>query len=244
MTLKIIKQYVNKDIKILFLYVLDGNKYLFLKPIKETRAYEEIPTSFCIDDALFNKMKEVNKDVKKIYKNYTVPYVNNLFIENDDLTIYNKNELFMKLYVKIIYHLKTKKYKIDVDKKQFIKFYNTILNSYFNDKYIIVDFDILYVMDNEMLSKLNYILTNDINHDENIIFKNDIDIFDDDIIINQHKIKNVYYEKLQDLDLFYYYFKNNLFIVSKVSENKNESFDQIIENKSGYNNGFYFKLVV
>lgn len=245
MEFKIIKQYINEDVKILFLYILDGGKYLYIKPNKETRAYENIPTSvFNNNDDLFDKMKETNKNIKKTYKNYTIPYINDLFIENDDLSIYNKNKIFMDLYVKIIYHLKTKKYETIIDKKLFEKFYNIILESYFKNKYILIDFNILYVMDKDMLSKLNYILTNNIINNENIIFKNEVDIFDNDIIINQRKIKNVYYDTLQNLDYFYYFFKNNLFFVSKVSEKKDDSFNFIVENKSGYKNGYFFKLIL
>jgi len=244
MEFKIIKQYINKDIKILFLYILDGTQYLFIKPKLEKRAFEGIPSSFCIDDSLFDQMKEVNKNIKKSYKNYTIPYVDDFFIENDDLNVFNKNQIFMELYSKIIYYLKTKKYEIIIDKKLFTKFYNDILELYNKNKYILINFETIYIMDQDMYSRMNYILTNNIICFENIIFKNEVDIFDNDIIINQQKIKNVYYETLQDLDKFYYYFDNNIYLVSKVTEKRNDSFKKIIENKSGYNNGYYFRLIL
>lgn len=240
----IIKQYLNKDVKILFLYIKDKKNYLYVRPIEETRAYENISSSLYIDDNFFEKMKITNQKLDSNYKinKFLIPYINDFSFEKDDLIIYNKNKLFIELYTKIIYHLKTKKFEIKIDSKEFSLFYNKILDIYRKNKYLIVDFTTLIVEDQEMLDKLNFLLTNEITLKENIIFKNEIDMFDKNILMNKPQIKNIYFTTLQDLDL-YYYFNKDLFTVTRSTSNKNAELSTILENGTGYHNGFYFRRI-
>lgn len=245
MGLTILKQYIDSDIKILFLYVFDTQNYLYIRPIAETRAYENVTdTCLYLDDAFFEEMKITNQKLSKDYKikNYVIPFLNDFSFERDDLIIYNENKLFVDLYTKIIYHLKTKHYDIVINKTKFNLFYKKVLDLYLKDKYLIIDFKILYVYDNEMLLKLDFVFNNKIQSEENIIFKNEIDIFDKDILINKPQIKNIYFCSLQDLDL-YYYFNKDLFVVSRSTFNKNDDLEEILKIGSGHHNGFYFRRV-
>ena len=62
-------------------------------------------------------------------------------------------------------------------------------------------------------------------------------------MIHRPKIKNIYYDSLQDLDNYYFNLNDKLFIVSKTISNKNDSLETIYANGQGYLNNYYFRLV-
>ena len=99
----------------------------------------------------------------------------------------------------------------------------------------------IYVLNEEMEQRLEYILDNNIVNENAIFFQTEATIFDQ-IIVN-NPIKMISYEELQPLNVYYFRLRDHLYLVKKVNTKLNNSLADIYENKGGYHQNQKFTFV-